>query len=406
MQIVNTGRSEKLIFILLCFFALSACLSIAVNNLFLVLLLLFAVLEFRRLRTFAVSEEHKGYLKAILLFSFTMFLSALFSGDLVAGLGRFIDMFVYRILPLALLFLLRPSDKSIKILLGMLLLSFFLASVYVCYGGYAGNWSQRIAGPFGHPMTYAGFCCLFLPVLAVTLLEKRLKLPSYCDFLLPLFFFAGLAGLLLNQTRGAWLALLLVFAYILVQGFHINRKRAIYITSLLLLVTIAAFQTPMLQSRLESIADKRMRGNERLILWESSLKMFDDHKLFGVGLGQFGKVYNDRSLGYKHPDARQPLRHAHNNFLHMLAENGLVGFIGFTAMFAYFLLESFRGWRRRQNPYSLMLLGMMAALLLQGFTEYNFGNSALMKTFWFLFGVLLLLQSDWDKREARQPQGV
>ncbi|NCD09010.1 MAG: O-antigen ligase family protein [Negativicutes bacterium] len=395
---MNAVRSDKLTFILFCLLALSTCLSIAVTNFLLVLLFLLAVFDLHRLKTVIITDAHQGYGKVILLFSFTMLLSALFSGDLVTGLGQFFKMFVYRALPLVLLFFFRPSEKDTRILLGMLVLSFFISSVYVFYQGYVSGWSQRIAGPFGHPMTYAGFCCLFLPVLAVTLLDHRLKLPPFSKFLIPLCLFAGLAGLLLNQTRGAWLALLLVFAYVFFQSFQFNRKRAIYITTLLLLVIMAAFQTPTLQSRLGSITDKSMHGNERIILWESSLQMFNDHKIFGIGLGQFGKVYNDRSLGYKHPDAREQLNHAHNNFLHMLAENGIIGFIGFITMFAYFLQKSYKGVRYRHNPYSLMLLGMIGALLLQGFTEYNFGNSALMKTFWLLFGVLLFLETDWDSR--------
>lgn len=393
---MNAVYSEKIFYILLCLLSLSTCLSIAITNLFIVLLLLLAAFNFRRLKNIVLPEAHKGYLKVILFFSFTMSLSALFSGDLIAGLGNYLNMFIYWLVPLALLFFFNPNERSTKILLTMLLLSFFLASVYVCHEGYASNWSQRIAGPIGHPMIYAGLCCLFLPILAVALLDHRVELHLYSKFLFPIFFFTGLAGLLLNQTRGAWLSLVVIFAFILSQGMYIRKRKVIYFTALLLLFVFAVFQNPALQSRFVSIADKRMQHNERLILWESSLKMFNDHKLFGVGLGQFGRVYNDRSLGYKHPDAREPLRHAHNNFLHMLAENGVVGFAGFMVMFAYFLQKSYNGWRRRRNPYDLMLLGMISALMLQGFTEYHFGHSALMKTFWLLLGTLLFLKNDWE----------
>ena len=102
------------------------------------------------------------------------------------------------------------------------------------------------------------------------------------------------------------------------------------------------------------------------------------------------------SLGYKSTQAKEVLEHAHNNFIHMLAENGLLGFLGFVCMFGYFVWQSLKGWHHTRNPYDLMIIGMIVALLIQGLTEYNFGNSALMKTFWLLFGVLLILKTNWD----------
>ena len=117
--------------------------------------------------------------------------------------------------------------------------------------------------------------------------------------------------------------------------------------------------------------------------------------LLGVGLGQYSKTYNDMSLGYKSTEAKEKLDHAHNNFIHMLAENGLIGFMGFSYMFGYFSWQSLKGWQRERNPYHLMIISTISALLLQGLTEYNFGNSALMKTFWLLFGCLLISAKRW-----------
>lgn len=373
------------------------CLSIAVTNVFLafaILLTLFLIIT--KKGKVGTLQNYKGYIKVIALFALTMLLSALFSGDIPVGLKRFADMYIYRLAPLLILFVLQPFLKM-KNILACLFFSFFLVSLYVFWQGYLVGWQERVAGLFGHPMTYAGFCCLFLPVLAVMISEQRLQLTRTYKIFLFVCFFLGLVGLLLNQTRGAWLA---VFLAILIISFiylpAAKLKTMIIFLAILGIAGTMFLQVPVLKVRLESINDTKMQSNsERILLWESSLKMFQDHKLLGVGLGQYSKTYNDMSRGYKSTEAKEILEHAHNNFIHMLAENGIVGVIGFVYMFGYFIRQSLKGWWHERNQYDLMIISMLFTFLIQGLTEYNFGNSALMKTFWLLFGCLLISRKHW-----------
>ena len=373
------------------------CLSIAVTNVFLafaILLTLFLIIT--KKGKVDTLQNYKGYIKVIALFVLTMLLSALFSGDIPVGLKRFADMYIYRVTPFLILLVLQPFLK-IKNVLACLFFSFFLVSGYVFWQGYLGDWQVRIAGLFGHPMTYAGFCCLFLPILAIMLSDPRLQLSPKYKICLSITFFFGVFGLLLNQTRGAWIAVFTVLLIILLIYLPDANKKTILVFLTIFCISGAMFlQVPVLKNRLESITDLKMQFNsERILLWESSLAMFQDHKLLGVGLGQYSKTYNDMSLGYKSTEAKEKLGHAHNNLIHMLAENGLIGFMGFSYMFGYFSWQSLKGWQRERNPYHLMIISTISALLLQGLTEYNFGNSALMKTFWLLFGCLLISAKRW-----------
>ena len=58
-------------------------------------------------------------------------------------------------------------------------------------------------------------------------------------------------------------------------------------------------------------------------MWESAYEMFKDHPVFGVGIGQYASKYLNE---YKSPEAKEKQNHCHNNFLQMLAENGVAGF--------------------------------------------------------------------------------
>ena len=136
-------------------------------------------------------------------------------------------------------------------------------------------------------------------------------------------------------------------------------------------------------------------NNERLFIWQSAYTMFKDHPVLGVGLGQYKDNYQQK---YILPQAKEPyLTHAHNNFLQMLAENGIIGFAGFLTLIAGFIGYSFRRFWKESNPYALMMSMSTLALVLQGLTEYNFGNSAVMKSFWLVQGCLLLLSNSYGK---------
>lgn len=44
-----------------------------------------------------------------------------------------------------------------------------------------------------------------------------------------------------------------------------------------------------------------------------------------------------------------------------------------------------------------MVVGSTTALMLQGLTEYNFGNGAVMKIYWFVLACLIVLSREYNK---------
>ena len=56
---------------------------------------------------------------------------------------------------------------------------------------------------------------------------------------------------------------------------------------------------------------------------------------------------------------------------------------------------------------SLILTATTVALFLQGITEYNFGNSAVMKAFWSVTGSLIILKMSFmdNKKIVRGTHG-
>ena len=366
-------------------FALLSFISIAAGNALLgIATLCFLIYAFRNKNELQLTD--KTYYAAIAVFLFTMLFSALTSGAIGKGMKVWADLWIWRLMPFVIITLSIKEACSAKKILACSLLGITLGSICLIYQGLSGD--SRASGFFGHPMTFAGYFCIYLPVLLVCFLEQRIY--GQWRWLAGGSFVLGVAALLFNATRGAWLALTLVLLFILAYYLMKGNKLAMLCFALFIAAGAGLSQYQPFVQRLATITDKKYQSNtERLLIWQSAYTMFKDHPVLGVGLGQYKDNYQKK---YISPKAKEPyLSHAHNNFLQMLAENGIVGFVGFLTLLVCFIGYSFKRFWQEKNPYALMMSMATLALVLQGCTEYNFGNSAVMKSFWLVQGCLLVL---------------
>ena len=369
--------------------------SLAVGNAILgIAALCFLIYAFKNRAALHVPD--KTYYLAIGIFIGTMLISAFLSGDIKQGMKIWINAWFWRLMPFFIITLAVREAERVKKVLIFSFAGIAMGGLCVVYQGLGGD--ARAAGFFGHPMTFAGYLCIYLPLLFVLLFEKSVSVRGR-------WFTGGLvillsAALLFNATRGAWLAVVCTISLLLLYYLTQRKKLAAVILCCLLAVGAGLTQYPPLAQRAQSITDTTNQSNhERLLIWHSAYEMFKDHPVTGVGLGQYKDNYQKK---YISPEAKEPfLSHAHNNFMQMLAENGLIGFAGFMTLISCFIGYSFKRFWQEGNPYALMMCASALALVLQGLTEYNFGNGAVMKSFWLVQGCLLVLSKNWNwKKES------
>src|SRR3989304_5447537 len=120
----------------------------------------------------------------------------------------------------------------------------------------------------------------------------------------------------------------------------------------LLLLTLAIGRfgltgaVPALGARAESIPDLTL-NRDRIAIWRAALQIFRDHPVVGTGLGTFTMVYPR----YRLPEDREPVPSrpfAHNIFLNIAAEGGVLGVLSFASVIALALWWGAR-WIR-QSP--------------------------------------------------------
>ncbi|MGI8690565.1 MAG: O-antigen ligase family protein [Thermomicrobiales bacterium] len=287
--------------------------------------------------------------------------------------------------------------------LGLGNLSFFV-------GGIA-----RSFGTFGRPNSYAGYLEMIFPLAATVTLWALFALPAAVrrwravhggpltderQALLPLLgllvALAGAggtalalgAGIILSLSRGAWFG---VAAGMLVMMFLAGRRWAIaaLVATVLLVITLALGGSGVLpktiQQRIGSvgssliridyytvpITDANFAVKERMAYWFGGIHMAEDHPWQGVGLGNYGAEYDAKY--FTSPFMKSQV-HAHNYYIHITAETGVIGLAAYLLLIGGVLATGIGAVRRTANdPFARALalggVGIIVAVAIHNLFE-------------------------------------
>jgi O-antigen ligase len=175
---------------------------------------------------------------------------------------------------------------------------------------------------------------------------------------------AGLLTLPLafSLSRGAWIATACSVLVMLI-AFNWRVAAATVASGVLALavVTVVAGHGPAAGERLTSIAstgsepDRSVR--DRYALWATAVGIWADHPVLGVGMKDFVEYrdrYSPMSLSGgsdvddpQHGFRREPLLSAHNQYLMVLSEQGIVGALAFGGVLVTLAASALR---RRKTP--------------------------------------------------------
>jgi len=180
----------------------------------------------------------------------------------------------------------------------------------------------RVKSTMSNPNILAGLFVLAIP-LSLSLLLGNYKKLHYAsktktigkDILMALSALAMILCLIFTYSRGGWIGLL---GALLIFGWLKNKK---FFILFLLSILLSTVLIGGVRNRLESLTNIYFSSNiERLYGWQSALKIIKDHPFFGCGLNTFQQIYPQ----YMAPQAKEMLAHAHNTFLQIGAEMGLI----------------------------------------------------------------------------------
>ena len=200
--------------------------------------LFFFIYMYKNREAIVIAPEVKQLGYVVGFFLLTMLLSALFSGDLGKGLKNWADLWIWRMMPCVIMVLaLNEYTKAKRVMLAALL-GIAVSFCCILYQGVHGN--LRAPGFFGNPMTFGGYLCVYLPLILVCFLDKSILVKN--RVVAGLLFLLGFAALIINGTRGAWVALAPVFI-ILMLYYGLQNKRLLAICLAFLVVAGGVLST-------------------------------------------------------------------------------------------------------------------------------------------------------------------
>lgn len=370
---------DKLIFSFLILYAFSSTLSVAAASVGLYCALLLGIISYIR-KPFKITFD-KGMLYAIVIFMFTYSLSLINSYNTTNTIQTLLRLF-HLLFPMFIIPFFIKERRQIYTLIFVMFASMGISDLIVIWRGLLGNFR---ATAFVHPIHFGGFIIQILPFLLLMGLQDK-TLTKKVRYGLLFLTFLSMIALLFNGTRGAWLA---VPVCLVLYGLIYLRKKPKLVLSLILVFCMLGsmiYFVPAIENRFNSIGDLKA-NSERLLLWQSAIHMFLDHPLTGIGAGNFKQVYQKQ---YISPLAKEPgLMHAHNDYLHSLAETGIIGFLGFITLFGYLLYFMVKHYKKDSNLWALIGFLVIINFLVQGLTEYNFSAAVLIRLFWFEMGLVM-----------------
>lgn len=267
------------------------------------------------------------------------------------------------------------------------------------------DWEWRASGFYIYPNHLAGLlemvCFLTLSVCCWGRVQNWVRiLGGYCSLMC-------IVGIALTGSRGGYLSVL--FGLVVFCGFSLwvirrvrpDRQGVVTVVTVLgtaLLVGGALFFMAKSASIAERVNTVYEPNNMRLTMWKSALQQWNLSPLAGTGSGTF--FYYGRE--FRAPENQRDPIFVHNDYLHLLAEYGVIGAVLGVGFLGMHLFTGCRGlkkivneklkaeWQTSSNELALTLgaLSGVAALLLHSVVDFNFHLPANALVGAMLFAIL------------------
>lgn len=351
--------------------------------------------------------------KAILLFIFLLFFSFFISPNKWISFQDVLIFLSY----FAFYFIVIRSVKSRKricTIIHTMFFAVFIVALYTLIQYY--GWDPLIpempivTSTIGQRNWISNYLFLSMPISFFFLLtEKESKKKLFYFILLALTYL----DLIILQSRGIWISIVvaILFGLVLLSKFNIsslffqNKKWVILLLVTFVFIT-AIYSTENFLNRSPLLLEDRvlpvLEGedvslNARLLICRTAIEMFKEHLILGMGIGSFkiNYLYEQAKVLERNPQYLpyySKAQEAHNEYLQLLAEIGIVGLLIFLSII-YFFYRNILFFIFKENSSDqekAIMFGFfisMTGFLVHCFFAFPFHVPVLGMTFFGLMGL-------------------
>lgn len=201
-------------------------------------------------------------------------------------------------------------------------------------------------------------------------------------------FCVGGALLLLTQSRGAILGVTVGFAGTVIAVLFVYREkltRKCILWGIAALFLIGACGGAMIYNISAFHRGTQAFGGERRIMIESSFRMWQDHKLTGIGMRNWGDYYYSEKY---HPLEGKEQGHSmpHNMPIYFLSTNGIIGGIGYSAFMLLLFSMVVNALKKDKSSIGTAMLFAYLAFAAESMVDATISDKTIVIPFYFLMG--------------------
>ena len=164
---------------------------------------------------------------------------------------------------------------------------------------------------------------------------------------------------------------------------------------------LAVFLGPAVCRRVRKIPEHL---STRTTIWKSAIGMFEAHPVVGVGPGAFTLNFPEyRPADYADHRVTSIALHAHSEYLDVLAETGMLGFVSFAVLIGLVAIGSVRALKRSSGEGRMLLNAAFAAamtMLVHAVASVDTRYPTCQLLLWVLMG---LAAARWQDASADEP---
>ena len=344
------------------------------------------------------------------IFFILLFIVSLFSIDPIISLKKTVVHFRFWIFALAVWHIFNMKKDLIK----YLIISFTFIFIILILDGYIQfffkenilGWplqESRVSSLFKDELILGSYLSRLLPIFFAVLIYSNFENKTY---LYLVFFIIFVGTETLTFLSGERVAFFLInfsslFLILAMKNYKIFRGLSIITSIIIIFILINLY--PKSTERIITKTVSQLELSKNLIpqkifsveyqnLYTASVKMFYDHKITGVGPRMFRILCVEK----KYYIWEGCSSHPHNNYIQLLAETGLIGFIFFIGIFLTLiyslvkhLIFKFRYKKVIFNDFQLCLLSAILISMWPFIPTGDFFNNWLNVIYFFPVGFFL-----------------
>jgi len=239
-------------------------------------------------------------------------------------------------------------------------------------------WMARAYSLLWHPNVFGDFAGM------ITVMMLALGAKCYRPGLSFSLAACGVVGVLCSGSRGAEVGVALAILVILTQTPKYWRKFAVIAVAALIVWGAQHYEVIPLQRAQEL---DEFTTETRMLVWAEAYVAWQQHQWVGLGATNFSSLMGNFG--------NLETAHAHNTYLQVLAETGLIGFALLYGPLVYLL---WRAWKARAAPIAFAGACALVFWFAHGLVDYDLTESP--HCLLLLFAVIALIIGGLQVRNA------